>query len=356
MTTKMKYMDEGMDCKKYFLFLLKKFWVLLLAAFIGAVLGGGIYLFYHVVINSNREYRAESQLYLNFAPDETGETYQAYNGYTWNDLMSTDPILNTTMSYLPKDYTKEEVEAATSAEILSDLRVLTITITTPDPNRTEEILRATDLSLVDLGKTAKEFRDIEIYKETEAEIVAVGQRLLQAVLVGVFLAVIVTFLAMALLYVLDDKIYVPGDCKCFTELPFVGFSFTKAEKGKQVSEPLDKAETERTPKFWNKITDKIDDRLYTRFRQDLEQNQAYLEKQTGTLALWKIEKDCPVTQEDAEELQKAGGVLLVIPYGRTDRATCSYQMEQLALLGCNLTGILIQDADMRFMRWYYKHL
>lgn len=328
MTTKMKYMDEGMDCKKYFLFLLKKFWVLLLAAFIGAVLGGGIYLFYHVVINSNREYRAESQLYLNFAPDETGETYQAYNGYTWNDLMSTDPILNTTMSYLPKDYTKEEVEAATSAEILSDLRVLTITITTPDPNRTEEILRATDLSLVDLGKTAKEFRDIEIYKETEAEIVAVGQRLLQAVLVGVFLAVIVTFLAMALLYVLDDKIYVPGDCKCFTELPFVGFSFTKAEN----------------------------DRLYTRFRQDLEQNQAYLEKQTGTLALWKIEKDCPVTQEDAEELQKAGGVLLVIPYGRTDRATCSYQMEQLALLGCNLTGILIQDADMRFMRWYYKHL
>lgn len=328
MTTKMKYMDEGMDCKKYFLFLLKKFWVLLLAAFIGAVLGGGIYLFYHVVINSNREYRAESQLYLNFAPDETGETYQAYNGYTWNDLMSTDPILNTTMSYLPKDYTKEEVEAATSAEILSDLRVLTITITTPDPNRTEEILRATDLSLVDLGKTAKEFRDIEIYKETEAEIVAVGQRLLQAVLVGVFLAVIVTFLAMALLYVLDDKIYVPGDCKCFTKLPFVGFSFTKAE----------------------------DDRLYTRFRQDLEQNRAYLEKQTGTLALWKIEKDCPVTQEDAEELQKAGGVLLVIPYGRTDRATCSYQMEQLALLGCNLTGILIQDADMRFMRWYYKHL
>lgn len=328
MTTKMKYMDEGMDCKKYFLFLLKKFWILLLAAFIGAVLGGGIYLFYHVVINSNREYRAESQLYLNFAPDETGETYQAYNGYTWNDLMSTDPILNTTMSYLPKDYTKEEVEAATSAEILSDLRVLTITITTPDPNRTEEILRATDLSLVDLGKTAKEFRDIEIYKETEAEIVAVGQRLLQAVLVGVFLAVIVTFLAMALLYVLDDKIYVPGDCKCFTELPFVGFSFTKAE----------------------------DDRLYARFRQDLEQNQAYLEKQTGTLALWKIEKDCPVTQEDAEELQKAGGVLLVIPYGRTDRATCSYQMEQLALLGCNLTGILIQDADMRFMRWYYKHL
>lgn len=328
MTTKMKYMDEGMDCKKYFLFLLKKFWVLLLAAFIGAVLGGGIYLFYHVVINSNREYRAESQLYLNFAPDETGETYQAYNGYTWNDLMSTDPILNTTMSYLPKDYTKEEVEAATSAEILSDLRVLTITITTSDPNRTEEILRATDLSLVDLGKTAKEFRDIEIYKETEAEIVAVGQRLLQAVLVGVFLAVIVTFLAMALLYVLDDKIYVPGDCKCFTKLPFVGFSFTKAE----------------------------DDRLYTRFRQDLEQNRAYLEKQTGTLALWKIEKDCPVTQEDAEELQKAGGVLLVIPYGRTDRATCSYQMEQLALLGCNLTGILIQDADMRFMRWYYKHL
>lgn len=343
---KTKYMDEGMDCKKYFLFFLKNFRILLLAALAGAVLGGGIYLFVHVVINSNREYRAESQLYLDFAPDETGEVYQAYNGYTWNDLMSTDPILNTTMSYLPQDYTKEEVEAATSAQILSDLRLLTITITTSDPNRTTEILRATDLSLVDLGKKAKEFKDIQIYKETEAEIAAADQRLLQAVLVGIFLAVAVTLLTMALLYVLNDKIYVPNDCKSFTKLPFIGFCFTKAGEVKQASEYSGKAAGK----------DRAGDKLYTRFRQDLEQNQAYLEKQAGQTVSWIMEKGHSITQEEAGKLRESDGVLLVIPYGRMDRTSCAYQIEQLELLGCHPSGFLIQDADMRFMRWYYRNL
>ena len=136
----MKYGNEGMDCKKFLLLFLGKIRVVILAAIIGALLGGGIYFFLHVVINNNREYQAESKLQLNFAYDESGAVYQAYNGYTWNDLMSTDLIINATLSYLPDDYTKEEVIAATSAQILSDIRWLTITITTSSAERTAEIL------------------------------------------------------------------------------------------------------------------------------------------------------------------------------------------------------------------------
>lgn len=221
----MKYGNEGMDCKKYVLLFLGKAWIAALAAVLGGVLGGGIYLFSHVAINGNREYRAVSKIYLTFAPDESGEIYQAYNGYTWNDLMATEPILNTTMAYLPEDYTEEEVTAAIRAEILSDLRLLTITVTTTSPERTAEILKAADLSLVELGKRAKEFRKIEIYQETEPALVAADPRLLQAVIVGAALALTLTLLAMALRYVLDDKIYVPGDLKCITALPFAGFYF-----------------------------------------------------------------------------------------------------------------------------------
>ena len=324
----MKYANEGMDCKKLFILFLQKFWIAVLAAVLGAVLGGGIYLLQHVVLNSTREYRAESKIYLDFAPDETGEVYQAYNGYTWNDLMSTDRILNTTMSYLPDRYTEEEVIAATSAQILSDLRLLTITITTFDADKTEEILKATDLSLVDMGKREKEFNNIEVIKETEAKMVVADPRLLQAVLVGLVVALVLTLLAMALIYVLDDKIYVPGDLKSVTTLPFVGFQNT-AGKEEELPEKLQK---------------------------DLEINREYIAEKSGTLETVELRKNDAITKQMYERLQKADGLLLAIPYGKMDRASLAYRIEQLQLQDCKPAGILIQDADMRFMKWYYNHL
>lgn len=348
---RMKYGNEGMDCKKYFLLFLGKAWLAALAAVVGGVLGGGIYLFTHVALNSNREYQAESKIYLTFAPDESGEIYQAYNGYTWNDLMSTEPILNTTMAYLPDGYTEEEVTAATRAEILSDLRLLTITVTTSDPDKTAEILKATDLSLLELGKRAKEFNGIEIYKETEPELVTVTPRMLQAVLVGLALALVFMLLAMALCYVLDDKIYVPGDFKCVTELPFVGFCFGE-ESGKAADDEV-RMQHEESEKSAKGDREK---KLLETLRRDMEQNKAYLTEKAGALVIFELEKQQTVTEETCDELRKAEGILLSVPYKKMDRTTLGYRIEQLALQECRLTGILIRDADMRLLKWYYNHL
>lgn len=350
-----KYGNEGMDCKKYFLLFLQKVWFAALIAVIGAVFGGGIYLFCHVVLSGSREYRAESKIYLDFAPDESGEIYQAYNGYTWNDLMSTKPILDGTMAYLPEGYTEEEVILATRAEILSDLRLLTITITTSSPERTAEILKATDLSLVELGKQAKEFNDIQIYKETEAELVAADPRLLQAVLVGFAFALAAALLAMALRYVLDDKIYVPGDLKCVTELPFVGFCFQEEGDGKKVSGGMTNEGLGQGKDVEN-ATGGRGNRLLEKLQKDLEKNRACLAGKAGTLTVFTLEENQTVTAQTYEELRKADGVLLAVPYGKMDRTTLGYRIEQLTLQECKLAGILIQNADMRMLKWYYNHL
>ena len=306
---KMKYGNEGIDCKKLMLCFLQKIWVVVLAAVIGAVLSGGVYLLHNVVLNSNREYRAVSKVYLDFAPDESGEIYQEYNGYTWNDLMSTELILDTTMSYLPDTYTEEEVVAATKAEILSDLRLLTITITTSDADKTAEILKATDFSLVDMGDREKEFIDIEVIKETEPELVAADERLLQAVLVGLVTALTVTVLGMAFIYVFNDKIYVPYDLKSVTDVPFVGYTF---------SEINGKAENQKTEQFLEAM------------QKDLEQNK--------------------------EHLGQTDGDILEIPYAKITRTKLAYDLEQYELLQKKIVGIVICDADVRFIKWYYNHL
>ena len=140
----LQYADAGMDMKKYMLCLIKKIPLVLAAAALGAFLGALVYILVRTVPESEREYRAFSKIYLDFAADETGEVYQEYNGYTWNDLMVTDPIMNLTMENLPADYSREEVTAATEATILSDLRLLTVTITTHNGERTDAILGATN--------------------------------------------------------------------------------------------------------------------------------------------------------------------------------------------------------------------
>ena len=331
----MKYMDEGIDCKKILLLYLKKIWIVVLAAVFGAVLGGGIYLLHHVAMSSNREYRAVSKLELYFAQDETGEAYQAYNGYTWNDLMSTDKILNATMSYLPDTYTEEEVIAATEADILSDIRILTITITTSNPDMTSEIMKATNRSLVELGEREKEFINIEVIEETEAKLVTADSRMLQAVLTGLVLVLILSLIAMTFAYVLDDRVYVPGDLKCVTELPFVGFDFTnKTEDDKNSGEAT----------------------LLKKLKEDMELNLAYLMKENGVIDTLELNKKSSVTEETCDKLRKADGVIIIIPYGKMDRTSLAYRIDQLTLQGCKIVGIAIGNADMRFMKWYYNHL
>ena len=218
-----KYANAGMDMKKLLLCFIGKIWIVLLAVLLGAVLGGGAYAVSRVVPESKREYQAMSKIYLDFAADETGEVYQAYNGYTWNDLMATDPILDVTMKYLPETYSREDVMGATKAEILSDLRLLTITVTTHDADSCNAILQATGQSLTDRGREAKEFRRIEVIRTTEAALVVADSRLVQAVLIGLVLGAAAALLGMLLYYVLDDRIMVAADLRQVTDVPFVGY-------------------------------------------------------------------------------------------------------------------------------------
>ena len=313
-----KYADAGMDMKKLVLCFIRKIRLVFLAAIVGAALGGLIYEVSHIVPESEREYRAEAKIYLDFATDETGEVYQAYNGYTWNDLMATDPILNGTMSNLSGEYTREEVVAATRAEILSDLRLLTITVTTHNPDRCSAIMDAVEQSLVELGNTAKEFTQIEVIQTTEAKLVVADSRTVQAVLVGLVMAVILMLIGMMIYYVLDDRILVASDLKQVTELPFIGY-----EGAGQ------------------------------RMTGEYESNLAYLGGRTGTIEVLAVTQNDTISQERWEELCAADGVVIAVNYGKVHAAFVGYIIEQLRTRGCRLIGTAIAGADEKFLRRYY---
>ena len=313
-----KYADEGMDMKKLMLCFTGKIWIVCLAAVMGAVIGGVIYTVSHVVPESEREYRAVAKIYLDFAVDETGEVYQEYNGYTWNDLMATDPILDVTMAYLPDDYTREEVITATKAEILSDLRLLTITITTHEQDRSNAILQATEQSLTERGDAAKEFTKIEVIQTTDALLVAADDRTVQAALIGLVMAVVLLLLCMMYYYVLDDRILVASDLRKVTEVSFVGYVGAG-------------------------------DRL----NREYEDSLAYLREQTGTVSILTVTQDDAITQERWQELCASDGVVIVAQYGKVHAVYLAYVLEQLRIRGCRVVGAAIGDADKKFLRRYY---
>lgn len=315
-----RYADAGMDLKKLGLCFVRRCWIVVLAAVIGAVIGGALYTFASVVPEAEREYRAVSKVYLDFAADETGEVYQHYNGYTWNDLMATDPILDVTMQYLPEGYDRAEVAAVTKAEILSDVRLLTITITTHDADKCTAILKATGQSLTALGNTAKEFRQISVIQTTTAQLVTADDRTVQAVSAGIVAAVILTLLGMMFYYVLDDRIMTASDLKQVTDAPFIGYTGAGG-----------------------------------RFQKDYENNLAYLQKKAGGVTTLTVTqgRSAELAAPVWDRLCAAGGVVIAVEYGKVHAVYLSYILEQLRLRECQIAGIGISGADGRFLHRYF---
>lgn len=312
------YLNEGMDLKKYMICLWRRLPLVIAAGVAAALLFGVIYTLSRTVPEGEREYQAFAKVYLDFAADETGEVYQAYNGYTWNDLMAADPLMDLTLSYLSGDYTREEVQAALRAEILSDIRLLTITVTTNREERTEAILHAAVQALTDYGEQAKEFIEIGAIQETEAKLLVADSRLLQAVLLGLFLGLFLALLGLALRGVFEARIMVAGDLKKVTDVLFLGYADGPGN-----------------------------------LSGDYEKNLAYLRDKAGDITVCEASFEQPFAEEDFENLRKAPGVVLSVPFRKANAAWVSYVIDQLAAQDCVLMGVAIRDCDAGFLRKYY---
>ncbi len=312
------YINEGMDLKKYMICLWRRLPFVIVIGVAAALLFGVIYTLSRTVPEGEREYQAFAKVYLDFAADETGEVYQAYNGYTWNDLMAADPLMDLTLSYLSGDYTREEVQASLKAEILSDIRLLTVTVTTNREERTEAILHAAVQALTAYGKQAKEFIEISAIQETEAKLVVADSRLLQAVLLGLFLGLFLALLGLALRGVFEARILVTGDLKKVTDVLFLGY----------VDGPGN-------------------------LSGDYEKNLAYLREKAGDITVCEASLEQPFVEEDFQNLREAPGVVLSVPFGKANAAWVSYAIDQLAAQDCALLGVAIRDCDAGFLRKYY---
>lgn len=369
-----EYLNRGMDLKRLALYLQKKIWLAIMLAILGATCGGIIYQVVRAV-KMPVEYEAVSKLYISFGHDESGEVYQYYNGYTWNDLLDADPILDIVMTALP-GYERAQVQEATTAEILSDIRLLTVTVSGDNEKFVREIQSAVESGLREYARVSGELDQIVVIRSDAPERVYWDDRTTAACIMGAVLLGVLGLFIIAFHYVLDESVYVQEDVERQFGLRALGL-LTRNQKGLQPYAGELKANIHYL--LGEKRTFAILDmdnhadmrkleleRLLNRGETDGFSSSRVLAGEDFTWNVpdetvkepegeWEVAafNENVFSEEECRKIREIGGVILLLPFGADAGRRTSRILSFLKNQDCQVLGIIIAQADEEFLNRYF---
>lgn len=368
-----EYLNRGMDLKRLALYLQKRIWLVIMLAILGATCGGIIYQ----VVRSMRmpvEYEAVSKLYISFGHDESGEVYQYYNGYTWNDLLDTDSILDIVMTALP-GYERRQVQDATTAEILSDIRLLTITVKGDNEKFVREIQDAVENGLREYARESKELDQIEVIRSGAPERVYWDDRTTSACVTGAILLGVLAMLVIGFNYVLDESVYVQEDVEKKYSFKALGI-LTRNQKGLQPYAGELKANIHYImgEKRSFAILDmdnhgdmrKLEiERLLNRtdtdgFGRNVQVDEGFSwhipeEENSEPKGEWEVIafNENILSEEECRKIREIEGVIILLPFGKDTGRKTSRILSFLRNQDCQVLGMVIEQADEEFLNRYF---
>ena len=367
------YNKQGMDLKRLMLRMQGKIWLLLMLIVLGAGIGGVSYQ----VARAMRmpiTYEAVSKLYISFGVDESGEIYQYYNGYTWNELLDTDPIISKIEENLPAGYTREQVIEATEGTILSDIRLLTVTVQGSDEKSVREIQAAVELGLENYAQESEELKRIDTIRTQEPERVYWDDKTVTACVTGAVILTVVGVIVLALIYVMDDAVYVQADIEKRYPYKALGMMM-ESQKGLQ---PYARELTANITyllgdnrKFALIDTDNHIDLRAGELERLLNAGENEFIGGDGEMGglTWTMPKEegaqkedayealplneSTVTGEDCAQIRQLGGAILLLPYGVDVTKKTERIISLLNNQDCKILGIIVTQADEDFLSRYY---
>lgn len=312
--------DENLNERARYLILVRRIWYLAAGAAAGALIGLGLYFFWTTAFAPTREYTRVSKLYIDFARDEYGVAYDYYNGGTWTDLLTAEPrIADRIEEKLPAGTDLTTVKNEVKAEILTNIHLMTVTVTDPDADRSEAIGQAVDAALVAFGEEAKEFTEIRLLNGTPPTLVSWSNRTKNAVLLGLLLGLVAGFFTLLVSVTLDDAVRVPEDAAARYGLPVIA------------------VEGENLPDFLKAEADEALAGLSGSVRVTAKEPVGTILRKTG-----------------AADCGEKPAILLEIPFGKADGTRTEHFLAVLEQSGITPAGIVITGADGRFLKRYYR--
>ena len=363
---------EGMDLRFFLLRLLNSIWIVFVAALAGAAICAGGYMLVKLINPAAREYQAETKYYIDFAEDSTGIGYGYYNDYTWNDWMKSDGILNYTMSLLPEDISKETVENAVVADIISDVRLLTITVTTSNAELTETIADATAKSLVHFPEDIKEIDGIRVIRDEEVKEMVVDDLTKNFAIFGLVFGTLTSLFGLMLVHCMDSSVYLPKDIENRFHIPVLGVCY---QSGNETEDAEDnRAEFLANAGYLLKDKTKIAI-VWLGDKEGEVPGKSEGKQRTGDIATGgkNVQKmvqmlgdatnavDVEVTETsffrgsvpDYEQLRQADAVIGIFSYGSADGKTAERYLSDLKKQDCEMTAAVLCNVDRKLYRRYY---
>ena len=348
------YWQEGIDSKALLVCLLRKLPYLLLLGVTGAVLGSGLYLLIAVMTSEGLKYQAETEYYIDFA-DGRLEAKDHYNDFTWNDVMATDLILGNTMNILGDTYDRNTVKEMITADILSDVRYLTITVEGSDAEIVEEISNATRISIEKFGSSKDEFDSIEQIENNGVQVLKDKLFTWRAALLGAFAGVLVGMFWVVGAFCLGSRFYTKRSIqKCFGIQVF-GLLYAKNNEVEGSQEmALQLSLQHRMEKAACKqlvMIDVTEGKCAQKCHEELM--ALYTAEQLGAeLFVQSFPISC---KEDYAKMREAEGVILAIPFAKSCREAVIEAINQLENQECKILGAILVDVDKKWMKMYGIH-
>lgn len=370
-----EYLNRGMDLKRLALYLQKKLWLVVMLAILGATCGGVIYQ----VVRAMKmpvEYEAVSKLYISFGHDESGEVYQYYNGYTWNDLLDSDPILDIVMTALP-GYEKDQVLEATTAEILSDIRLLTITVKGDNEKFVREIRNAVENGLREYARVSEELDQIMVIRSGAPERVYWDDRTTTACVAGAVILGVLALLIIGFGYALDESVYVQEDVEKKFGQRALGI-LTRNQKGLQpyarelkanlhyllgdkktfaildMDNHADMRKLELERLLNREDTDGFGSNL-VRMEEEFSWSTPDEEESGEPKGEWEVVafNENIFAEDECRKIRECGGVIVLLPFGTDAGRRTSRILSFLKNQDCQVLGMIIAQADEEFLNRYF---
>lgn len=309
------HLEEELNERARWLRIRRRLFILPISAALGALLCVLIYTVVITAFGPARTYRAVSKLYLTFAEDQDA-SQDYYNGATWTDLIASDPaILDVVAENLPEGTDLSTVKQEMTAEILTDIRLLTVTVEDADPERAEAVLSAVDTALVEFGTKSEVFSKITFLSSEPAELVTYSYRTRNAAYLGILIGALAGLAVLLFGETLDDAAYVPEDMERRYGLPVAGVLLPDGS-----------------------------------FYGNTGLNYAYMTGAMQRTGLLRV----TAGNTDFAALRAAEAVLVEVPFGVKMGTRVEAYLSDLRKQDVNVRGLLLTGADSRFLDAYYR--
>lgn len=341
------FWQQGVDSRALFATVVRKLPVLVGLAIAGAVVGSSFYLLIFFVKSQNVIYVSETEYYIEFAEGRY-EAKEHYNAFTWNDVIATDLILGRAMELLGEGYERSEVKAMITADILSDVRYLTITIKGDDAQEVSDVQEALEIALEAYADEKKELFD-RIYKIEDLGICEeeVSFFTWRAAFLGIVIFFGVGLFWIVLQFGLGSAFYTKRDVSGVLGLPVYGMVFAGKKDGK-LGEFVIRQEKqlfdamcvlkERYKSLY--LLDASGGQKAEAFRQGLEK---------------MVDADLPefALYEDLKQHDNEVFLVVVIPFGVHYREKITDAIDNVRLYNGRVVGAVLIDVDKIWARIYY---